>query len=179
MTVPISCSSTHSSPQPVWRGFAKGCGHAAGFEFDRPAIRGGCDASAALQGAAPIAGRGSRAADRGLSRKQQHYRLPDTLRRTDREHHPQFTPGRWKLLNMQAPKRVIDSVAACAVATLPSWRVTRQTIRKGLTGSQRGPHAGHGPRTVAADCTIRAFITAAGMALGLVAAWAVLVRLAA
>jgi hypothetical protein len=132
-----------------------------------------------MQGSAAVAGRRSREADRCISRKQQHYSLPDTLRRTDREHHPQFSPGNWKPLSMQSSKQVIDSVAACAAATLPSWRVTRQTIRKIVTGSQRDPHAGHCPRIVAADCVIRAYITAATMALGLVAAWAALVRLAA
>ncbi len=80
---------------------------------------------------------------------------------------------------MQSSKQVIDSVAACAAATLRSWRVTPQTVNTALTGSQRDPHAGRRPRMVAVDGAIRAYITVAGMALGLVAAWAALVQLTA
>jgi hypothetical protein len=80
---------------------------------------------------------------------------------------------------MQSSKQVIDSVAACAAATLRSSRVTQQTVNTALTGSQRDLHAGRYPRMITADGAIRAYITVAGMALGLVAAWAALVRLTA
>jgi hypothetical protein len=68
---------------------------------------------------------------------------------------------------MPSSKKVIDWAAACAAAPPHSTRIAPQT------------YAGHRPRMVGVDGAIRAYITAAGMALGLVAAWAALVQLAA